>query len=424
MAASNFRLFTLKAFKRILDLGIAIYLILLLIVIITGGFEVSFFGISIKANHLFTPIRFLIPLIFIRLAITVRIINLALLFGSLFVCLLSIEIAMRLWDPPIARPEMTQLHRASPLYGWDLVPGTSGIGFMGESYDINSAGFRDTEHDIEKQPEIFRIMVIGDSFTFGARVNQEDTYPKQLEKALNRQNIRYEVIDCGVIGHNMWQHYEVLKRKVLPYRPDLVILGLFEDDLSGSIPPYDKPGKYQGINPFKKRGVSGIMSRFALWNFLVNANAIYEYKYRYRRGYSYLKTIDERKKEWGPENPTNSNYKIMSGKLEKQKYRDFSETLSKFVQSANAGGARVLVVMIPDSVQLDEPSLQAVNRFVQQACDNIGVPFLDLTPIFESQEDQASLYLHPFDAHNSPKGLHLIAQAIANEIAKLRLLSS
>ena len=424
MASISRNSFILKTLKRLLDLGIGIYSIILLMVIITGGFEITLLAVSIKAHHLYTPIKFLIPLIALRLLITIKIKNFLLLSGSIFISLIVMETAMRLWNPPIARPEMAQLHRASPFLGWDLIPSTFGIGFMGETYNINSFGFRDTEYEIEKQPATSRIMVIGDSFTFGARVNQEDTYPKQLEKALNSLNIRCQVINCGVIGHNMWQHYEVLKRKVLPFHPDLVILGLFVDDLSGSVSPNEKSDKYHGVNPFENRNLFGILEHSSLWNFLRNANAIYEYKYRYRRGYSYMETIGERKKEWGSENPTNINYKIMSGKAEKKKYLDFSDTLKKFVKLANAEGAKVLVATIPDSVQLNEPHLQAVNLFIQQVCKNLEVPFLDLTPILESEKDHKSLYLFPFDAHNSPKGLRLIGQALADQIIKLNLLSS
>ena len=75
-------------------------------------------------------------------------------------------------------------------------------------------------------------------------------------------------------------------------------------------------------------------------------------------------------------------------------------------------------------MQLNEPHLQTVNRFVQHVCNGINVPFLDLTPILESEEDHGSLYLFPFDAHNSPKGLRVIGQALADQIIKLRPLSS
>jgi hypothetical protein len=381
------------------------------------------FGISIKATHLYTPVKILVPLILIRLIITVEIKNFLLLLASLLMGLFVMEIAVRIWDPPIADPDMVQIHQASAFLGWELVPGSSGIGSLGESYHINSAGFRDTEHSLRKQPGINRIMVIGDSFTFGMSVNLKDTYPKQLERILNHANINCEIINCGVIGHCTWQHFEMLKRKALPYQPDLVILGLFEDDLMGSIPPYNESDGYEGGNPFGERGVSGVMCHLSLWNFLRNANALFEHKYRYRRGHTYVKAIEKRKKKWGPENPTDINYKIMSGKGEKRKYMEFSETLRQFVIAADDGGARVLVVLIPDSVQLNDSHMQAVNRFVEQTCREIGVPFVDSTPALEGEEDHRSLYLFPFDAHNSPKGLRLIAQTIADRIISLHLLS-
>ena len=418
------RSFILSIFKRLLDLGVGIYLLLIPIIILTGGFKMDFLGISIKATHLYTPIKILVPLILIRLIITVEIKNFLLLLGSLLMGLFVMEIAVRIWDPPIADPEMVQIHQASAFLGWELVPGSSGIGSLGESYHINSAGFRDTEHSLRKQPGINRIMVIGDSFTFGMSVNLKETYPKQLERILNHANITCEVINCGVIGHNMWQHYEMLKRRALPYQPDFVILGLFEDDLIGSIPLYNESDRYQGEYPFGERGVSGVMCHISLWNFLRNANALFEYKYRYRRGHTYVKAIENRKKKWGPANPTNVHYKIMSGKIEKQKYMEFSETLRQFVIAANNVGAKVLVVLIPDSVQLNDSHMQAVNRFVGEACHEIGVPFVDVTPALEAEEDHRSLYLFPFDAHNSPKGLRLIAELIADRITKLRFLSS
>lgn len=414
------RSFILSIFKRLLDLGIAICLVLIPIIIITGGFKTSILGISIKANHLYSPIKILVPLILIRMVITFEVKNMVLVLVSIFMTMLFMEIAIRIWNPPIAKPEMNQIHQASAVFGWELVPGSSGIGSLGESYHINSVGFRDTEHTLRRQPGINRIMVIGDSFTFGARVNLEDTYPKQLEGILNRANMASGVINCGVIGHNMWQHYEMLKRKVLLYQPDLVILGLFEDDLASSLPPNDG---YQGENPFEDQGVSGVMSHFSLWNFLRNVNAQFEYKYRYRRGYAYMKAVENRKKKWGTANPTNTNYKIMSGKMEKRKYIEFSESLKQVVITANDAGTKVLVVMIPDSVQLNDSHMQAINRFVEQACREIGVPFVDVTPALEAEEDHRSLYLFPFDAHNSPKGLRLIAQTIANKIISLHFLS-
>lgn len=415
--------FALTVFKRLLDLGIVIYLIILLVVILTGGFKISLMGITIKANHLYTPINFLVPLIFIRMVITLKIKDCLLVIGSVVFSLCVMEVVIRIWDPPLAKPEMNQIHRASPALAWELIPKSSGIGKLGELYEVNSAGFRDVEHSLKKKPGVSRIMVIGDSFTFGMGVNLEDTYPKQLERFLNRANVTCEVINCGVIGYNMWQHYEMLERKVLPNNPDLVILGVFEDDIGVSVRPYKDPEDWQGVKLYQPKFFSGILNHLSLWTFIRNATALYEYKYRYRRGHNYMKGIEERKKVWGPSNPTDVNYRIMSGKIEKEKYVDFSNKLKKFVQTANDAGVKVLVVFIPDSVQLGDFRMQAVNRFLKRVCGEIGVPFLDVTPFLESEDNYSSLYLFPVDAHGTPKGLGLIAKSIADQIVRLGLLS-
>jgi hypothetical protein len=220
----------------------------------------------------------------------------------------------------------------------------------------------------------------------------------------------------------MWQYLVMLKRKILPYQPDLVVMGLFLNDINDAIAPYEHRDDWKGANPFEPEGLSRITSYFSLWNFLKNVNYLFETKYRHRRGYRYLEGIEKRKRKFGPHDPTNTWYKIMYGKLEKQKCDAFKTTLKKFVMASRSAGARVLVVMIPDSVQLNEPDMQHVNRFVRQTCLEIGVPFVDSTPRLEKEKDPRLLYLFPKDAHNSPLGYALIAQSIAERIKELRLL--
>lgn len=80
------------------------------------------------------------------------------------------------------------------------------------------------------------------------------------------------------------------------------------------------------------------------------------------------------------------------------------------------------MALIPDAAQLGEPHLQAVNQRVAEACAAAGVAFVDLTEVFEAQNDSESLYLFPIDAHTSPKGNRLIAETLAACIVKKHLL--
>jgi lysophospholipase L1-like esterase len=97
---------------------------------------------------------------------------------------------------------------------------------------INSDGFRDVEYTIEKPPNTIRIIALGDSFTFGWGVNLSDTYVKLLEKKLNEINttINFQVMNFGVPGYNTLEEIELLKKKGLKYKPDIIIIGYTADD--------------------------------------------------------------------------------------------------------------------------------------------------------------------------------------------------
>ncbi|MBW1785299.1 MAG: SGNH/GDSL hydrolase family protein [Deltaproteobacteria bacterium] len=400
----------------VLDAGIIIFLITVPIIMVTGGFGITVAGITIKANSLFTPVSFLLPLVFLRLLVGHGWQNTFLVGISVVVALAAIEGAIRIWSPPLASPGMVQIHRASPVLGYELVPGARGYGHLGELYQINAHGFRDVELSIKKPASVRRIMVIGDSFTFGMGVELKDTYPKQLESILNDQGIVSEVINCAVVGYNMWQYYEQLKNKVVDFGPDLVILGIYLNDLGRSTPPY-RPGEpYSGENPFEPEpGNSKLRNKSVLWTFLHNADTLFKYKNRHRGGYDYLKSIEKRKRRLGPEN---KNYAIMTCTVEKEMLEAFSRTLEKMAREAERHHFGLLVVMIPDAVQLNEMHLKAVNRFVGNTCLGLGIPFIDLATFLETDQDPLSLYLFPVDAHNSPRGLRMIAETISSEIQK------
>ena len=62
-------------------------------------------------------------------------------------------------------------------------------------------GFRDEEHTIEKAPNTFRILALGDSFTYGYGARYEDTYLVVLEKLLNQRRqtpANFEIIKMGI----------------------------------------------------------------------------------------------------------------------------------------------------------------------------------------------------------------------------------
>jgi hypothetical protein len=93
---------------------------------------------------------------------------------------------------------------------------------------INSQGLRNEE--VEPKGKKKRILILGDSFTFGHGVSLSDSYPKQLEQVLGDGN--WEVINAGVIGYDGDQMYRFYARKLqrLDLDPDVVILTFGQGD--------------------------------------------------------------------------------------------------------------------------------------------------------------------------------------------------
>lgn len=92
---------------------------------------------------------------------------------------------------------------------------------------INSRGFRDRERTVKKDKNVFRILCLGDSSTFGLYVPLVKTYHALLEEKLNsefgRSKTKFEVINAGVPGYTSYQGLHLYKKKGRLYEPDIVI---------------------------------------------------------------------------------------------------------------------------------------------------------------------------------------------------------
>ena len=145
--------------------------------------------------------------------------------------------------------------------------GQKWLGYV-PTYTINSDALNERrEYSVEKEDGVFRIVTIGDSFTFGAFVNTQDNYSERLEDILNSQlcsqTKQFEVINLGVSGYDISYIVERFRSRGIKYNPDLVIwlvnghnfyqirdymkereLAIEEAISPGLLKQYEKNGKY------------------------------------------------------------------------------------------------------------------------------------------------------------------------------------
>lgn len=96
------------------------------------------------------------------------------------------------------------------------------------TYTINSDGLNERfDYTVEKQSEVFRIITLGDSFTYGHFVNTKDNWPERLEVQLNDSHIcnqkKFEVINLGMPGFDIAYTAKRYLMTGSKYNPDLII---------------------------------------------------------------------------------------------------------------------------------------------------------------------------------------------------------
>lgn len=95
----------------------------------------------------------------------------------------------------------------------------------------SALGFRDRQRPAARPAGIRRVLATGDSITFGLGVNDDEAYPQRLELALAEQGHGdVEVWNAGVPGYAMADHLGLLRKRLLPLGPDLVLLQLSRND--------------------------------------------------------------------------------------------------------------------------------------------------------------------------------------------------
>jgi hypothetical protein len=101
-----------------------------------------------------------------------------------------------------------------------------------ETSHTNALGMRGSGDVDAKRPGELRILAVGDSFTYGHGVQDDEAYPAVLERVLRGGGGAVRVWNAGVPGYSTDQEYAYLLRDGLSLAPDVVLLGVHCSDVS------------------------------------------------------------------------------------------------------------------------------------------------------------------------------------------------
>lgn len=165
--------------------------------------------------------------------------GLALSFATVLFCLLIGEVALRLFDPSASLWRYPNLATVSPehdpvesahmrhdeVLGYE--PQGSATGTLGgQPVSYSAEGFRN--HNLGAPPaEGALILAVGDSFTEGWAVRDDETWPAHLERDIGRR-----VLNGGVSGYGLDQIVLRAERLAPRFKPRVLVLAFIGDDIN------------------------------------------------------------------------------------------------------------------------------------------------------------------------------------------------
>jgi lysophospholipase L1-like esterase len=264
---------------------------------------------------------------------------------------------------------------ASPAVGHEHVP-RSHARLMGVDVTINSQGLRSPEAAAPKEPGVRRLLVLGDSLTFGWGVDERETYPRVLERMLNAAGRRYEVINAGVGNYNTAQEVAWFTERGLAYAPDEVILGFYINDAEPT------PRKTQGW--LASRSYLYVVAA-SFWDAMQRKAGLKE---------GYVDYYGELYRDGTP------------GWLSCQ------AALEQLIAATQVRGIRLTVALLPELHDVEETyPFRFVHEQVAIVLARHGTPVVDLDRAFRGHEP-SSLWVSPGDAHPNALAQRIIAERL------------
>ena len=136
-------------------------------------------------------------------------------------------------NPPISTRPSEHYFEFDPIQMWRLSPG-----FRDETIRISPQGFRSDEIvDVGSERKL--VFLVGGSTVFGLGLRNDETLSYFLQQYADAAvgNGVYQVVNAGVTGYFSTQELILIERKLLAYRPALVISLTGRNDVFYSLHP-------------------------------------------------------------------------------------------------------------------------------------------------------------------------------------------
>ncbi|MCZ6697983.1 MAG: SGNH/GDSL hydrolase family protein [Planctomycetota bacterium] len=328
------------------------------------------------------------------------------LFLSLLLTLTLVEFGLRIITP--GSDANLFVYQRSSIRNKVMRPNVRAVVY-GVPFETNENGFRARRaYTTEKEPDIKRIVAIGDSFTACAGVAFEAIFTTRLEKELQAAcpEFRLEVYNLAVGGHQILHHVATMREVASGYDPNLVLLFLYPSNDFNAHTYHDErefieqhaDGDDQLTLPPLDRGLVRSLYITRAWGSQV--------QYAMRR----IGVFD---RMLGP-----SNYERLLQSFERRtpNWKENADALADFAQLSRESGVSCIVYLLPTNYgtyEMQEP----LYRLAEEACRDAGLTVVSLLGRFaESGSAPTDFQINLIDGHPNAEYGALVSKFVFDDL--------
>jgi hypothetical protein len=307
-------------------------------------------------------------------------------------------------------------------------------------YQISSLGLRDREYG-PKKAGVFRVLLLGDSFSVSHGLPIEDSLSRQMERVLQEiadaegKPLKFEVINAAVGGYSPYNYWKAYQRWAPIFKPDVVLVGLSPDDYecdnenahylidNGETLSVYKDGQV----PEKSGNIS--VRKIRKW---LSWNSEF---YILLRNYFYYNDLVERIILWikpgGVENDSQLQLYMVShhDNIAKAWSKSFSY-LQNLRKETAADGVVLILIPIPLKMEIDTEQFRQVLeskglkneqidlnqqlRVISAFCMKETIPVLDPRGAMRNRHAETPCYF-VLDGHWNTEGIRVASVSLANQ---------
>ena len=315
--------------------------------------------------------------------------------------------------------------------------------------DIGPQGLRDDAVAIPKPDDVCRILVLGDSVTFGFGVQRDQAFAHRLEVLFRDQGRKVEVLNAGVNGYSTYNELAFYEHHGREFDPDLVLVAFCLNDVvnprlhwstvdvtvhdvpAGAIPnaEYDR----LHVEPIlQARTRRARQDRWVAWSRLAKVGTHRIRTLAGTSGREHYPPCDGKPAngaQWLTHLTAEDSISIeVLMDDSSPEWQWLTSTYRKLSEAVAEDGAKFAVALFPLAYQLDERYPLIPQRRLQQHFDDQGIPCIDLLASLRRHR-QSDTFLLDTDKHYdvwhlTPDGHQVAAEQLEKFLVKQGALES